>query len=51
MQFHIARYLMNDLKVPTSLLPGLLPQIDQRWFEDRLEEEVAYELRVLENLR
>ena len=39
MEFHIGRYLVQDLKVPPALLPGLLPLIDQRLFEDRLAEE------------
>ena len=50
MDFHIARYLVNELKVPNSLLPALVPLIDQRWFEDRLEEEVTCVLRELEDL-
>jgi hypothetical protein len=50
MEYHIGRYLVNDLKVPTHLLPALIPLIDQRWFEDRPEEEVACVLNDLEEL-
>jgi hypothetical protein len=50
MEFHIGRYLVNDLKVPTHLLPSLIPLIDQRWFEDRLEAEVNNVLLELEEL-
>lgn len=48
MDLHIARYLLNDLNVPSSLLPKLVPLIDPRCFEARLESEVADDLKRIE---
>ena len=50
MGFHIALYPLRDLKVPSSSIPTLLPMIDQRWFVDRLEAEVSFTLKQLEDL-
>jgi len=49
MELHIARYLLHDLNVPSSLIPALVPLIDPRCFEARLESEVADALKALED--
>jgi hypothetical protein len=50
MELHIARFLFHNLHIPTTLLPALIPLIDQRWFQDRLEAEVSNVLLDLEDL-
>ena len=49
MELHIARYLLHDLNVPSSLISALVPLIDPRCFEARLESEVADVLKALED--
>jgi hypothetical protein len=48
MEFHIAVYLIVDLKVPYDLIPKLIPLIDQRCFERRLTSEIDELLKKLE---
>ena len=50
MEMHIARYLLHDLKISSFVIPTLVPMIDQRWFFDRLESEVSFTLKELEDL-
>jgi hypothetical protein len=50
MELHIARYLLHELKISSFVIPTLLPMIDQRWFIDRLESEVSFTLKELEDL-
>lgn len=48
MGLHIALYLIAELKVPISSIPTLLPMIDRRWFEGRLEFEINDILKKLD---
>ena len=41
MQLHIAVYLLRDLKICSFVIPTLVPMIDRRWFEARLESVIA----------
>ena len=50
MQLHIAVYLLRDLKISSFVIPTLVPMIDQRWFVDRLESEISFTLKELEDL-
>ncbi len=49
MGFHIALYLLGELKVPSSSIPTLVPMIDQRWFEDRLQFQIDDILKKFED--
>ena len=50
MQLHIAVYLLRDIKISSFVIPTLAPMIDQRWFVDRLESEISFTLKELEDL-
>ena len=49
MELHIARYLLHDLKVDSHVIPALLPLINPRCFDARLELEVADVLKEIED--
>jgi hypothetical protein len=49
MQMHITMYLLWDLRIPSHSIPALVPMIDTRWFEARLESEVGGVLKKLED--
>jgi hypothetical protein len=48
MGVHIATYLICELKLNSSVLPKLLPLIDRRCFEERLEFEIDDMLKKFE---
>jgi hypothetical protein len=50
MELNIAGYLLHDLKISSFVIPTLVPMIDQRWFVDRLESEISFTLKELEDL-
>ena len=49
MDLNIALHLQNVIHVPSPLIPYLVPLIDTRCFEARLETEVADVLKKLED--
>ena len=48
MGIHIVLYLVEELRVPITSIPRLLPMIDRRWFEDHFESEIAAILKKIE---
>jgi hypothetical protein len=48
MDLHVARYLLHDLNIPSQYLPALVPLIDDRCFEARLESQISDVLTELE---
>jgi hypothetical protein len=49
MELHIATYLLHDLRVDSHVIPALVPLINPRCFEARLESEVADVLKEIED--
>ena len=49
MELHIAMYLLHDLRVDSHVIPALVPLINPRCFEARLEFEVTDVLKEIED--